>query len=93
LQWVDYEFTAKILNPRTGLPYCTDGIVDTTIRIWINPEPMIAVSVEDTLCFEDGTTFMITTVTPSGNTTGTWVYDVSATASDSSVTGYTQKID
>ncbi len=93
LQWVDYEFTAKILDPRSGLAYCSDGMVDTTIRIYINPEPLIEVAVNDTLCFEEGTTFNISTLTPSGNTTGTWVYDVVTTISDPSVSGNTDRTD
>jgi hypothetical protein len=88
VQTVTYQFIPKILDPRTGLAYCEDGI-DTTITIWINPQPRIAVSASDTLCFDEGTTFDISTVTPSINTTGTWVYDLVVTPSDPGVTGFT----
>jgi hypothetical protein len=88
VQTVTYQFIPKILDPRTGLAYCEDGI-DTTITIWINPQPRIEVSASDTLCFDEGTTFDISTVTPSINTTGTWVYDLVVTPSDPGVTGFT----
>ncbi len=88
LQWVDYNFTAKILRPGAGGSYCSDGTIDTTIRVYLNPVPDLQVSVKDTLCFEEGTTFTLETNTPSANTSGEWVYDLIATASDSSVSGY-----
>jgi hypothetical protein len=43
VQTVTYQFIPKILDPRTGLAYCEDGI-DATITIWINPQPRIEVS-------------------------------------------------
>jgi hypothetical protein len=87
-QWIDYTFTPKILDPRTGLAYCEDG-VDTTIRIWINPQPKIDVTaVPDTLCYDDGTGTAFTITTPN-TTTGTWVYDLDVVTSDPGVTGYT----
>ncbi|MGC9472210.1 MAG: gliding motility-associated C-terminal domain-containing protein, partial [Bacteroidales bacterium] len=68
-------FTAKILGPRGDLGYCTDGVVDTTIRIWINPQPKIEVTVaEDTLC-NNGFINTFTIFTPN-TVIGTWAYDL-----------------
>ncbi len=61
---------------------------DTTVRIYINPKPEIAVIVEDTLCFDEGVGFNVSTATPSENTSGEWVYVLSTTISAGSVTGY-----
>jgi len=75
VQWVDYTFTAKILDPYEGQSYCSDGIVDTTIRIWINPQPRVSVTItEDTLC-NNG--FINTfTISHPNTVTGIWAYDL-----------------
>ncbi len=81
VQWIDYTFTAKIKDPRTGQSYCNNGW-DTTFRIILNPQPKIDVKpIPDTIvCQQDGVTFDV----QPGNTgvRGTWLYDVTYTASD-----------
>ncbi len=46
----------------SGISRC-DGFKDTAY-IFVNPQPHISVSVEDTLCYQEGTTFTIATLTP-----------------------------
>jgi len=86
VQVVTYTFHPVIKEPRFGRAYCDPGNVnDTTIRIWVNPTPVIILSyLPDTvLCDEDTITF--TTLTGNGNLVGDWVYDVSINSSDLSV--------
>ena len=89
---VTYLFTPHI-DPTDGGSECQNGL-DTTITVYVNPQPRIQVSVNDTLCNGDPATFTISTVTPSTNTTGTWVYDIIATPSNAdSISGYRQAND
>jgi gliding motility-associated-like protein len=62
IQWIDYTFTPKIKSPRNSLSYCSGGR-DTTIRIFINPQPVVNVTLSgnDSICAQEGTSFLITT--------------------------------
>ncbi len=81
VQWIDYTFVPRINNPRPGNLGCEDG-VDTTIRIWLNPRPKVAVSLSpyDTICFDQDISFNIDSITR--GTTGQWVYSVEVQVSD-----------
>jgi gliding motility-associated-like protein len=75
LQWVDFTFSPRINHPRSGLSDCQNGL-DTTIRIWINPQPKIelAVSPDTVICFNEGLTIHIDSL---NNTfIGDWVFDL-----------------
>ena len=45
VQTVTYQFTPKILGPNGTTAYCENG-VDTTITIWINPQPKLVLPVQ-----------------------------------------------
>ncbi len=79
-QTVEYRFIARIKDDRPGMEgnYCENG-TDTTIVIYLNPTPRIAVNTidDDTLyCNEEAVRFFITTLTPSSNVIGTTAYDL-----------------
>ena len=50
VQQIDYHFKARIRDNRSGHEgsFCDQG-GDTTITIWLNPTPVMSVSVADTL--------------------------------------------
>ena len=74
LQTVTYHFTPHI-NPGDGDGECQDG-VDTLITVYINPQPRIEVTVDDTLCYDGTTNFTISDPTTH---TGPWTYDLDVT--------------
>ncbi|MFN8206902.1 MAG: hypothetical protein U0T82_05765 [Bacteroidales bacterium] len=49
VQVVTYTFRPRIDDPRNGgIPFCDNG-KDTTLTIYVNPTPRLAVSVPDTI--------------------------------------------
>jgi gliding motility-associated-like protein len=80
VQTIQYTFKARIRDTRPGAPfgYCDTG-GDTTLTIYLNPTPRITIIPEaDTLCFNEGITFNVSSANP--NVEGLWVYDVEVTA-------------
>ena len=71
---VTYLFTPHI-DPSDGGAECQNGL-DTTITIYVNPQPDIEVTADDTLCYNGSTTF---TVTNPNTLRCTWRYDVDVT--------------
>jgi gliding motility-associated-like protein len=54
VQVVKYTFRPRIDDPRSGgIPFCDNGR-DTTITIYVNPTPKMAVSVPDTIICDSG---------------------------------------
>ena len=74
VQTVTYHFTPHI-DPGDGDGECGNGL-DTTITVYINPQPRIEVSVDDTLCYDGVARLSITNPT---NQTGEWRYDLDVT--------------
>ena len=71
---VTYLFTPHI-DPTDGGSECQNGL-DTTITVYVNPQPDIEVTADDTLCYNGSTTF---TITNPNTVRGTWRYDVDVT--------------
>ena len=71
---VTYLFTPHI-DPTDGGSECQNGL-DTTITVYVNPQPDIEVTADDTLCYNGSTTF---TITNPNTVRGTWRYDVNVT--------------
>ena len=74
VQTVTYHFTPHI-DPGDGDGECQDG-VDTLITVYINPQPRIEVTADDTLCYDGTTNFTISDPTTH---TGPWTYDLDVT--------------
>jgi gliding motility-associated-like protein len=70
---VRYTFTPHI-DPGDGGGECGDG-VPVVITIEINPQPRVAVTADQVLCYDGDAEFDITNLN-TVNTTGTWRYDV-----------------
>ncbi len=74
MQQITYTFTPRILNPKTGVMWCSNGR-DTTITIYLNPEPRLkAEAVNDTVCYNEGIEIDVTRL--NGNVLGDWRYHV-----------------
>ena len=73
VQTVTYTFTPHI-DPGDGGAECADG-VPVIISIEINPQPRIAVTADEVLCYDGDASFDITNMN-TVNTTGEWRYDV-----------------
>ncbi|MEN8227997.1 MAG: T9SS type B sorting domain-containing protein [Bacteroidota bacterium] len=82
-QWIDYRFEARIKDPRGTNPseYCDIG-TDTTIRVYLNPTPLLSVDVSDTI-YCDSSTVDITVLDEIGPVIGTStkVYELTTTTS------------
>ena len=80
MQQITYTFTPRILNPKTGVMWCSNGR-DTTITIYLNPEPRLkAEAVNDTVCYNEGIEIDVTRL--NGNLLGDWQYHVYPIPSD-----------
>ena len=74
VQTVTYHFTPHI-DPGDGDGECRHGL-DTPITVYINPQPRIEVTADDTLCYDGTAKLRITNPT---NHTGEWRYDLDVT--------------
>ncbi len=74
LQWIEYTFTPKIKDPKTGLNYCMNG-QPYKVRIWLNPTPHLEAIAEDTI-YCDSSTVRFDIRNINGNVYGDKVYEV-----------------
>ena len=86
-QWVTYYFRYRLNDSRNGgAPFCDHGI-DTSITIYVNPTPVVNITVlQDTLCNDTRTS--ITLSTPTTLTSGLVTFDYS-TVAESGLSGHT----
>jgi len=84
VHFVDYHFTPRIRTLDGGND-CENGL-DTTIRIWVNPNPEIRVIADTVIC--DGETAVISVRNPNHILRGEWTFDMVATA-DPEISGNT----
>ena len=84
VHYVDYRFIPRII-PLDGESNCENGR-DTTIRIWVNPNPEIRVSADTIIC--DGETAVINVRNPNVPIMGEWTFDLSVNP-DPEISGYT----
>ena len=87
-QWIDYTFTPRITRPGER-DDCTGGI-EQTIRVYVNPQPVvIATPMEQTICNVGVTDILLET--PNVMTQGIVTFDYTAitTSEAGDVTGFT----
>ncbi|MFZ5939979.1 MAG: gliding motility-associated C-terminal domain-containing protein, partial [Bacteroidota bacterium] len=83
VQEVSYHFTYRLNDPRSGnTPFCDHGI-DTTITVYVNPTPLMYITVADTLCDSTYLTFHI--VSGNGDVIGDKMFYVETTYIQDSV--------
>jgi gliding motility-associated-like protein len=87
VQAVTYHFKARIRDDRTGnnFGYCDQG-GDTLLTIYVNPTPVLSVSVPDTIVC-DSSTITITVNDLNGSTQGAKVYELTTTDAGGTVLG------
>jgi len=86
-QPVDYTFTPRIRDNRTGHEgeFCSNG--DIRVRIWINPTPGIDVDVPDTIICDNNNVLINVSTTQGAVMGGTLVYELDVNYDAGSVSG------
>jgi hypothetical protein len=85
VQTVTYNFRARIKDPQGNGSYCDNG-TDTTITIYVNPTPVMTVSIDETVyCDLSEITFEITDL--NGTVLGEKIYTLTTTYQNEMVEG------